>query len=32
MLFKIVDFMENHPHIISAIVSIITIVILEIIF
>lgn len=32
MLFKIVDFIEEHPHITSAIVSIITIVILEIIF
>ena len=32
MLFKIVDFIEEYPHIISAIISIITVVILEIIF
>lgn len=31
-MFRILDFIEDHPHITSAIVSIITIVILEIIF
>ena len=30
MLFKIVDFIEEHPHIISAIISVVTIAILEI--
>lgn len=32
MLFKIVDFIEEHPHIISAIISAVTVIILEIIF
>ena len=32
MLFKIVDFIEEHPHIRSAIISVVTIAILEIMF